>query len=111
MNGLCEGESGSFLDTPPVCVRLCATTHPSIYPLCWPPCTNGSVLQKKILSITSDFPEVISKVAYNVAHCLTFSMLVLQTPDEAEDGPPELLFIHGGHTSKVGDRICRTGQG
>ena len=26
-----------------------------------------------------------------------------QTPQEAEDGPPELLFIHGGHTSKVSD--------
>jgi histone-binding protein RBBP4 len=24
-----------------------------------------------------------------------------QSPDDAEDGPPELLFIHGGHTSKV----------
>lgn len=24
-----------------------------------------------------------------------------QTPEEAADGPPELLFIHGGHTSKV----------
>ena len=26
-----------------------------------------------------------------------------QDPEEAEDGPPELLFIHGGHTSKVSD--------
>jgi len=26
-----------------------------------------------------------------------------QTPDEQEDGPPELLFIHGGHTAKVSD--------
>eukprot|EP00511_Aplanochytrium_stocchinoi_P002955 CAMPEP_0204824780 /NCGR_PEP_ID=MMETSP1346-20131115/2764_1 /ASSEMBLY_ACC=CAM_ASM_000771 /TAXON_ID=215587 /ORGANISM="Aplanochytrium stocchinoi, Strain GSBS06" /LENGTH=450 /DNA_ID=CAMNT_0051952115 /DNA_START=163 /DNA_END=1515 /DNA_ORIENTATION=- len=26
-----------------------------------------------------------------------------QTADDAEDGPPELLFIHGGHTSKVSD--------
>nr|XP_043627626.1 WD-40 repeat-containing protein MSI1-like isoform X2 [Erigeron canadensis] len=26
-----------------------------------------------------------------------------QTPEEAKDGPPELLFIHGGHTSKVSD--------
>lgn len=26
-----------------------------------------------------------------------------QTADEAEDGPAELLFIHGGHTSKVND--------
>ena len=26
-----------------------------------------------------------------------------QDPQDAEDGPPELLFIHGGHTSKVSD--------
>lgn len=26
-----------------------------------------------------------------------------QTPEDAEDGPPELLFIHGGHTAKISD--------
>ncbi|KAL3635273.1 Chromatin assembly complex, subunit 3 [Castilleja foliolosa] len=26
-----------------------------------------------------------------------------QTEEDAEEGPPELLFIHGGHTSKVSD--------
>jgi|Transcript_11806 histone-binding protein RBBP4 len=26
-----------------------------------------------------------------------------QDPEDAKDGPPELLFIHGGHTSKVSD--------
>eukprot|EP00053_Salpingoeca_punica_P007050 m.65234 g.65234 ORF g.65234 m.65234 type:complete len:430 (+) comp13976_c0_seq2:116-1405(+) len=26
-----------------------------------------------------------------------------QTAEDAEDGPPELLFIHGGHTSKISD--------
>jgi len=26
-----------------------------------------------------------------------------QDPQDAEDGPPELLFIHGGHTAKVSD--------
>lgn len=26
-----------------------------------------------------------------------------QDAEEAEDGPPELLFVHGGHTSKVSD--------
>ncbi|KAI9593650.1 WD40-repeat-containing domain protein [Syncephalis fuscata] len=26
-----------------------------------------------------------------------------QTAEDAEDGPPELLFIHGGHTNKVAD--------
>lgn len=27
----------------------------------------------------------------------------LQSPEDAEDGPPELLFIHGGHTAKISD--------
>jgi len=26
-----------------------------------------------------------------------------QTPEDAADGPPELLFVHGGHTAKVSD--------
>ncbi|KAK9363136.1 WD40-repeat-containing domain protein [Lipomyces starkeyi] len=26
-----------------------------------------------------------------------------QTPEDAEDGPPELLFIHGGHTNRISD--------
>eukprot|EP00823_Brevimastigomonas_motovehiculus_P002527 TRINITY_DN1543_c0_g1_i1.p1 TRINITY_DN1543_c0_g1~~TRINITY_DN1543_c0_g1_i1.p1 ORF type:complete len:448 (-),score=105.20 TRINITY_DN1543_c0_g1_i1:454-1797(-) len=26
-----------------------------------------------------------------------------QSPEDAEDGPPELLFIHGGHTDKIAD--------
>lgn len=26
-----------------------------------------------------------------------------QTPDDAEDGPPELMFVHGGHMAKVSD--------
>jgi len=26
-----------------------------------------------------------------------------QSAEDAEDGPPELLFIHGGHTDKVAD--------
>ncbi|KAJ3383512.1 retinoblastoma binding protein [Lobulomyces angularis] len=26
-----------------------------------------------------------------------------QTPEDAEDGPPELLFVHGGHTNKISD--------
>lgn len=26
-----------------------------------------------------------------------------QAPEDAEDGPPELLFMHGGHTNRVSD--------
>jgi hypothetical protein len=32
-----------------------------------------------------------------------FAVCCGQTPEDAEDGPPELLFIHGGHTSKISD--------
>lgn len=28
-----------------------------------------------------------------------------QSPEDAEDGPAELLFIHGGHTAKVTARF------
>lgn len=26
-----------------------------------------------------------------------------QTPEDSEDGPPELLFMHGGHTNRISD--------
>lgn len=26
-----------------------------------------------------------------------------QTEEEKKDGPPELVFIHGGHTAKISD--------
>lgn len=28
-----------------------------------------------------------------------------QSSEDAEDGPPELLFIHGGHTAKISGKI------
>ncbi|CAK3829284.1 Histone acetyltransferase type B subunit 2 [Lecanosticta acicola] len=42
-----------------------------------------------------------------------------QTPEDAEDGPPEMLFMHGGHTNRLSDFswnkndpwvICSTGE-
>jgi len=33
-----------------------------------------------------------------------------QDPQDAEDGPPELLFIHGGHTSKISDFAWNTNE-
>lgn len=36
---------------------------------------------------------------------------VEQTPDDAEDGPPELLFMHGGHTSRPADFCWAPGEG
>lgn len=35
--------------------------------------------------------------------CRNVSIGAEQSPEDAEDGPPELLFLHGGHTSKVSD--------
>jgi len=34
-----------------------------------------------------------------------------QSPEDAEDGPPELLFIHGGHTSKISDFSWNPNEG
>jgi WD40 repeat protein len=31
-----------------------------------------------------------------------------QSEEDAEDGPPELLFLHGGHTSKISDFCWNT---
>ncbi|TFK70443.1 WD40 repeat-like protein [Pluteus cervinus] len=33
-----------------------------------------------------------------------------QTPDDQEDGPPELLFIHGGHTARPADFCWAPGE-
>ncbi|KAH8101041.1 histone acetyltransferase type B subunit 2 [Phellopilus nigrolimitatus] len=33
-----------------------------------------------------------------------------QSPDDAEDGPPELLFMHGGHTSRPADFSWAPGE-
>ncbi|KAH9929735.1 WD40 repeat-like protein [Fomitopsis serialis] len=35
---------------------------------------------------------------------------VEQTPDEQEDGPPELVFIHGGHTARPTDFCWAPGE-
>jgi WD40 repeat protein len=34
-----------------------------------------------------------------------------QSAEDAEDGPPELLFIHGGHTSKISDFSWNPNEG
>ena len=34
---------------------------------------------------------------------LVTQRIIFQSADDAEDGPPELLFIHGGHTAKISD--------
>jgi len=36
---------------------------------------------------------------------------VEQTPDDQEDGPPELMFIHGGHTARPTDFCWAPGEG
>lgn len=53
---------------------------------------------------------ILNKHELNVVIILILQYLILlcrideeQAPEDAEDGPPELLFIHGGHTSKISD--------
>jgi len=36
---------------------------------------------------------------------------VEQTPDDQEDGPPELMFVHGGHTARPTDFCWAPGIG
>jgi histone-binding protein RBBP4 len=33
-----------------------------------------------------------------------------QSPEEQKDGPPEMLFCHGGHTSKISDMSWNTNE-
>ena len=40
---------------------------------------------------------------YNCPQNLTIQIGEEQNAEDAEDGPPELLFIHGGHTAKISD--------
>jgi len=35
---------------------------------------------------------------------------VEQTPDDQEDGPPELMFVHGGHTARPTDFCWAPGE-
>lgn len=35
--------------------------------------------------------------------CADDVSLCLQTPEDAEDGPPELLFVHAGQSAKLND--------
>ena len=51
--------------------------------------------------VAAVFPAVRVTLAANEG--LSLQPQCLQAPEDAEDGPPELMFIHGGHTSKVSD--------
>ncbi len=49
-------------------------------------------------------PFVLGCVSGLLKHAIGYlPTLRSQSPEDAEDGPPELLFIHGGHTSKISD--------
>lgn len=45
----------------------------------------------------------IRKVGEEQVSCSFLLLLTLQSDEDKEDGPPELLFIHGGHTGEVTD--------
>ena len=58
---------------------------------------------KTLTPFLSHSPRSASLIAHTR---LTFIFTIKgdeQSPEDAEDGPPELLFIHGGHTSKISD--------
>lgn len=38
-------------------------------------------------------------------------MPLLQSPEEADDGPPELLFVHAGQAAKLNDFAWNTNDG
>ncbi|KAI9314479.1 WD40-repeat-containing domain protein [Dichotomocladium elegans] len=63
--------------------------------------------QGEILQIAwSPHHESVLATAGNDRRVLVWDMSRIgdeQTPEEAEDGPPELLFMHGGHTNKISD--------
>jgi len=45
-------------------------------------------------------------VSLSMCLCVAYSRInEMQPKEELQDGPPELLFLHAGHTSRVSD-IC-----
>jgi len=50
----------------------------------------------KIFSLSTKFLQINYKSIFP-------GLMKNKTTEDAEDGPPELLFIHGGHTSKISD--------
>ncbi|KAI7858639.1 WD40-repeat-containing domain protein [Circinella umbellata] len=63
---------------------------------------SGEILQLE----WSPHHESVLATAGNDRRVLVWDMSRIgeeQTPEDAEDGPPELLFMHGGHTNKISD--------
>ncbi|KAI9302439.1 WD40-repeat-containing domain protein [Cunninghamella echinulata] len=63
--------------------------------------------QSEILQLAwSPHHESVLATASNDRRILVWDISKIgeeQTPEDVEDGPPELLFMHGGHTNKVSD--------
>ncbi|KAJ7922802.1 WD40 repeat-like protein [Mycena leptocephala] len=69
---------------------------------------------KKLHTFESHTDEVLhlSWSPHNASNkYLDLSMIGMeQTPDDQEDGPPELLFVHGGHTARPTDFCWAPGE-
>lgn len=63
---------------------------------------HGEILQ---VQWAPQLPGVLASAASDRrVHVWDLSRIgIEQDPEDAEDGPPELLFVHGGHTAKVSD--------
>ena len=70
-------------------LHSCESHHEGIYQVSWSPHAPnilGSCSSDRRLIVWD-----VSKIGQE------------QSPEDAADGPPELLFIHGGHTAKISD--------
>jgi histone-binding protein RBBP4 len=71
------------------CTHECVGHKAGVYQLSWSP------FEEAILASSGEDRRVIFWDTCRIGQ--------EQDPEDAEDGPPELLFIHGGHTAKVFD--------
>ena len=58
----------------------------------------------RFLLVTISFDHVPFSFFFLVLTCLVAVRIGdEQSEEDADDGPPELLFVHGGHTAKISE--------